>query len=191
MCIASLHLQPTCILYVDESVDKICNFPCSEDNCVTETHHFILCPAWSCYDKSSTTMFPTVSPANKTSPCSTPLCISSVTVNVLIVLVTFVLALIFLKRRRENRNRQARDLIPLFESGFEPFSNENPIIRSAERLPLLSLSNDGAFFSERSASSSNVPDPSSHAASVHQRDSSVSLNVPIPRSGLHFDETTF
>jgi len=153
-CTATDQLLSTCIIYVDESSTKKCTYPCSLDNCVPETHHFIICTVWTCFDKTTTVPASTLTPAHKTDAiCSSSFCIASVTVNVLIILVlSLIVATIFLKKKYALRTQTSNSHTvenALFNSDFDSSAPPTPIIRSAERFPL--LSNPRTLSSLRSA----------------------------------------
>ena len=152
VCIEELHFEAVCVLYVDESDEATCDFPCSKANCTEEIHYSTDCPTWLCFDKTTTTPAPTTSspstppspsPSHGSSCFKDSVCITSVTVNGLIFLVFGIVVSVFLKKRYfptpSSSNTGMEN--PLFDD----FVNYNPIIRtpiiraSSERLPLLPL----------------------------------------------------
>lgn len=184
LCTSEIRFLPTCVMYLDISESEKCLYPCSTTGCIAETHHFINCPTWTCYDKTTTTVSPdpTSKPAEPLPQCSTPLCISSVTLNVLIFLACgTTVAVVLWRRSRINQNLSFEN--STFPDNFDLFVNQDPIIRnSSERLPLLAL---------RSS-----PQQQQKPFAV-ESDRFVSTSVPNPQSNLlnnpHsvYQETTF
>ena len=192
ICIQELHFEAVCILYVDESDSATCNFPCSKDNCSEEIHYSTECPTWICFDKTTTTPAPTTSSPSTPSPSPSPdhgsdclkntLCITSISVNGLILLVAMIFVSVLLKKRyfspRANTDTGLEN--PLFDD----FVNYNPIIRaSSERLPLLPLR---ASESQRSVLNQGL---SQTARLSTASSSSMALNPSAP--DLHYVESNF
>lgn len=104
----SYEYQPTCILHFPLNEGKPCDFPCSEENCRTETYHFITCPQWTCFDK--TTLSPIITTSQTPSECSGPLCLGlAIFLGIMTCFVLSTVAvLLFLKRtNRIHFGRQA------------------------------------------------------------------------------------
>ena len=181
-------------MYVDESDLAPCNFPCSKANCSEEIHYSTDCPTWICFDKTTTTPAPTTSSPSTPSPSPSPdhgsdcfkntLCITSISVNGLILLVAIIFVSVFLKKRyfSPGANTDTGLENPLFDD----FVNYNPIIRaSSERLPLLPLRSTESqrpvpFVTQALSSTSRVSTAST---------SSVALNPSAP--DLEFVESNF
>lgn len=150
ICSVETHFLPTCTIYVSDSDSRICDFPCSKTNCLAETHHWVQCPVWNCVEKTTTTSSPPTSTTTEPDgpshgQCSSPVCISSVTFNVLIFLVAVVSISVYKvwKRKRTSESQQTAMENPLFDS----FQGSNPIIRSrSETLPLLPTSERSVRF---------------------------------------------
>ena len=155
LCEVEYRLLPNCILYTDISEDKHCAYPCSTTNCVTELHHFMLCPTWICTPKSTTTASPPLSTLTpwptSSSNCSGSICVPSLVFNGLFGIIILAGIALFLAYRRRNERLVAfyhSSTNPLFdaEAGFDYFQNQRPIIRnstarssrSSERDPLIS-----------------------------------------------------
>ena len=183
-CTSELIFQTTCILYTDRSLEETCEYPCSTTNCETEIHHSVLCTVWTCLPKTTTSepvpVITTPKPNPGSDHCTSALCISSVSLNVLILLALLIGISVFLIRRFLNRTRPSNSLEnPLFDEGFalfDNFSNEdrNPIIRtSSERRPLL------AAEMERQRSSSRSVEPL-FAAANDSNTCSISMRSPPP-----------
>lgn len=159
------HFLPNCVIYVDDSENGLCNYPCSLDHCTAETHHWTQCPVWNCYDKTTTTTespSPTTAPDSSHSECSTALCIASVSINALLVVVGAVAVSVFLtKHFRRTRTRTGS---PDFNNPlFDYFANENPIIRSrslparSETIPLLESSQRSVRFFNQLPETQTLP----------------------------------
>jgi len=107
-CELSYEFVSTCTLYVPKDESLVCDYPCSEKNCVTETSFFVTCPVWQCspfttlspLDPTIGPLDPTVTPFPVHPDCSSALCIGSVTLSgLLLSIVLAILAVaIFLKR---------------------------------------------------------------------------------------------
>ena len=155
VCQVEYHLLPNCILYTDISEDKHCAYPCSTSNCVTELHHFMLCPTWMCTSKSTTTVSPPLSTLTpwptSSSNCSGSICVPSLVFNGLFGIMILAAIALFVAYRRRNERLMAffhSSTNPMFdaEAGFDYFQNQRPIIRnstarssrSSERDPLIS-----------------------------------------------------
>ena len=169
-----------CTFYVDQSSDDLCNYPCSLDHCIAETHYWVDCPVWTCSDKSSTLspIPPTTAPSNDSSSlCTTWLCIFSVSLNVMIFLVVFSLISLFLIRRRRRTHTSQNSIEnPIFDF----FSNERPIIRShSESFPLLATAERSVRFLNQSETQRSEAFLSP-AARAHPTNSSTSLNADAP-----------
>lgn len=144
-CSLDYRFVQNCVIYISENSDQRCNYPCSTDNCVTELHHFIMCPTWSCTAKTTTTTstpapdMSTLSPLpTHPSNCSNEVCVPSLVFNVLFGIMILAAIGLFLIRRR-------RALAQAYDFGIEnPFftDRQGPIIRHSERLPLLSARRD-------------------------------------------------
>ena len=126
-------------MYTDVSPEQHCQYPCSTSNSVTELHHFLLCPSWSCSMKTTTTSasppLSTLSPwPTSLSNYSTTICVASLVLNALFGIIIFALVGLFLISAYLNSSTN-----PLFDAGFDLFENEHqrPIIRNSERAPLL------------------------------------------------------
>lgn len=111
ICDEEVIFQEVCRIYVDASVPG-CTVPCDVQSCEIEIQENVLCPVWSCIDKTTTsTPWTTVAPANFTSSdhcLSSTTCISSLTLN--IAFVCFVVAgvvVLIRKRCQRRRNRHA------------------------------------------------------------------------------------
>lgn len=192
ICQEEFRILPTCIIYVDKSEEEKCEYPCSEKNCQKEIHHLIECPVWICSDKTTTTpaSTTTLGPDPYHPQCSSPLCISSVSINGILILVAIIGLVLFLNkkygRRTPNppRNQHCVEN-PTFDPNFDSFfpSTSSRIIRStAERLPLLG--------SERTRTSASLdPSVSHHSTSATASRSTASPIASAPN--LFFDETTF
>ena len=194
-CKFDFKFLPTCTIYVDESPTETCNYPCSLDHCLPEIHHFIQCPTWSCFDKTTTVApipMSTLKPATSHSDCSSAFCITSVTVNVILIVVAVLIG-IFLKKRS---TRQATHSLenPMFDDSFDHFSND-PIIRRSgsrfsEHVPLLRVGDNRPPSLERSATLPNPPGGSVLGASVASSTSTVPLTPTEPGLSLHFSQYT-
>lgn len=186
ICSMEYHFEPTCTVYVDQSATKLCNYPCSMEFCTSEIHHFIDCPVWNCVDKSSTPVpFSTLKPASEHHACTTPLCISSVTLNVLFVLALLTITSLFLKKRcfRNTGNHS-------FENPHFTDPESGPIFRprqtlSTEYHPLLAVAGSTGSL-ERQPATLPVSTPTVHSSS--EPNITVSLT---PGSELDFHEGTF
>lgn len=139
-CTLEYRFASNCVIYVDEK-EEPCDYPCSLTNCVSEIHHYIICPIWSCSTKTTTTPAPSDMSTLKPLPthgstCSNDVCVPSLVFNALFgIMILSAIALFFVRRRRALTQRQADyDGIenPLFAD-----RNRRPIIRRSERLPLL------------------------------------------------------
>ena len=53
-CFLETQLVQNCIYYLHTN-NSNCDIPCKLEGCKTELHHFIMCPIWTCEDKSTTT----------------------------------------------------------------------------------------------------------------------------------------
>ena len=202
ICTLELRFLTTCTLYVDESSEATCSYPCSLENCVPEIHHNVQCPIWSCFDKTTTVQPPdstTSAPSGSNSGCST-LCIGSITFNGIMILILGAIATVFLKKRFCQRTPENSFENALFND-FDSFSNE-PIIRRSgsrfsEHVPLLRVvphaesslerpgSNLGRNRHARSAASSTTSIPLTPTASAPILPNSESAPT------LHFAENTF
>ena len=146
-CDVEFRLQATCRIFVDAAADLICNYPCSTENCIVENHYWINCPNWICEDKVTTTQAPSPSstvPPPQPGPSAGYW--ASVGFNGLCLMAFGVILLVFLNRKFKIRTSNDDDTSsglsnPLFDDGHDYFVNQNPIIRHAERLPLLPLRN--------------------------------------------------
>ena len=149
-CDVEYRLLPTCILHVDISEEKHCQYPCSTTNCATELHNFMLCPTWICTSKTTTTSsptLPTLSPwPTSSTNCSASSCIPSLVFNGLFGLLFLSIAAFVYFTWKRNRRLSAffhSSTNPLFEAeaGFDYFQNQRrPIIRAqpvSERHPLI------------------------------------------------------
>ena len=148
ICELDERFVESCTIYVDESEGAACLYPCSLDHCTPEVHHWVTCPIWSCSDKTTTTLSPstTTPPHSNGHDCSSALCISSVSINVLLLVVGMAVLSFFLVRRYRN-NQTSRQAHTLENPLFDFFSNERPIIRArSETLPLLSNPERGIRF---------------------------------------------
>ena len=202
-CSLEIRFLPSCTLYGDESSEETCNYPCSLDHCVPEIHHFIQCPIWSCFDKTTTVQPPdstTSTPPSSHSECST-LCISSISFNAIMILIVAIMT-VFLKKHFCHRTQETSFENALFNQTFDAFSNE-PIIRRSgsrfsEHIPLLRVdvgdgrnslerpgSNLGRDRDARSGRSSSTSIPLTPPASAPPM--SYSESAPT----LHFAENTF
>lgn len=135
-CDVEYRLLPNCVIYVDNDEQNACQYPCSFLNCKTELHAFTVCPIWSCSEKSTTTPsppLPTLVPFPTSS--SNGSLTTSIVFNVLFGMIILALVGLYLLRRRQNQRLTAyiSATNPLFESGFDLFSNQRPIIRNSER----------------------------------------------------------
>ena len=170
ICTMELQFETTCTMYFDASPTETCDFPCSLDHCTTEIHFSVLCPVWSCFDKTTTTVpFTTTSePPNTEKLCSSTFCKVSIGVNVLLFLVAILLS-VFLKKHCRSRSQVLADTHSLENPLFR---DDTPIIRSRsvpgnERLPFLTLDHrpqSGTFFAERQRSISQHQDLSGRAS---------------------------
>ena len=154
-CDVEYHLKPTCVIYVDVSPDKPCQYPCSTTNCATELHNFMLCPTWSCTSKTTTTPNPpgppltTLSPLPTASSCSASVCVPSLVFNGIFGIMILAAVALFMLYRRRNQQRLSAffhsSTNPLFdaEAGVDFFQNQRPIIRqpstsrASEREPIM------------------------------------------------------
>ena len=178
-------------MYVDMSASEICQYPCSTEFCLTETHHYIDCPTWTCYGKSTPTPEPLITTSSPPPGHSNVALISSVTVNVLIILGGLLAYSVFRWRKRNRTQNMLTDSIenPLFDHGFENFlnQNQNPIIRSSsERLPLLALRSNPAESQSTLPENQVGSQPSGRTAFP-----TVGLNLNRQAAQLVFNETTF
>ena len=192
ICVQEIHFEAVCVVYVDESDSVTCDFPCSKAHCSEEIHYSTDCPTWLCFDKTTTTPSPSPSPPT---PSPTPahgnecfknsVCITSITVNGLILLVALILVSVFLKKRFFSTTVPSTN-IGMVNPLFDDFVNYNPIIRaSSERLPLLPLRSTE---SQRSTPFLNqAPTQTSRLSSTSA--SSVALNPSAP--DLPFVESNF
>ena len=129
-----------CVLYVDISEEKTCQYPCSFLNCQSEVHRLVLCPVWTCSSKT-TTQAPDISTLSPLPPLptvgwSSSVCIPSLVFNGIFgVIFLALLMLIFFRRRRyqalANLTNFYGEVNPLF------VESQGPIIRNVERIPLL------------------------------------------------------
>lgn len=126
LCDVTYMMESTCIVYIpSENTSLPCNVPCDIEHCVQKVYHFTECPLWSCIPKTTTSSpnTTTLSPSSTTvapspSACQGALCISSVSFNVLILILLIGFGSFFL--RKKIRQRQLRASY----SGFSnPLSN--------------------------------------------------------------------
>ena len=189
-CYYEVHVKDTCTIYVDASPTELCDFPCSLDYCVPEIYHYVNCPSWNCVDKTTTLPpdpSPSPSPPPSDSQCTTAVCISSVALNVVIFVVLGSAAVVLRKKYRSRPNNSIEN--PLFDDGFDLFSNENPIIRGSEQIPLLRVGSSRSTSLERlrlTNQDSTVSTGSSATQSV-----SVPLTPVASAPILQFHENTF
>lgn len=173
-CSMDYRFVSNCVTYIDSAEGLTCDYPCSFKNCVSELHHFVMCPVWSCTEKTTTTTpsptdFPTLSPMpTHPSLCSSEVCLPSVIFNALFAITFIGLAFfVWIRRKRSNSLAIAN---PLFDDAEFGFGSERPIIRNAaERLPLLTPRPQRSFnVASRSFTRgvSNPAQPSSESASL-------------------------
>ena len=196
ICVEEVHFEAVCVVYVDESDEVTCNFPCSKANCTEEIHYSTDCPTWICFDKTTTTpatttssppIPPTPYPDHGSGCFTNSVCITSITVNGLIFLVAVIVVSVFLKKRYFSTTSTASSTSTSMTNPlFDDFVNYNPIIRaSSERLPLLPLRSTESqrpvpFVTQALSSTSRVSTAST---------SSVALNPSAP--DLEFVESNF
>ena len=195
ICVEEVHFEAVCVVYVDESDEVTCNFPCSKANCTEEIHYSTDCPTWICFDKTTTTpatttssppIPPTPYPDHGSGCFTNALCVTSVTVNGLIFLVFGITVSVFLKKRFFSVRSNTSAGTGMANPFFDDFVNDNPIIRaSSERLPLLPLRSTESqrpvpFVTQALSSTSRVSTAST---------SSVALNPSAP--DLEFVESNF
>lgn len=157
-CEVEFRLLPICQIFIDAATDRFCDYPCSLENCMIENHYWINCPVWTCEAKSTTTEsppFPTTLPPPQPAlgGCSGPSCYTSLAFNGFFMMLFAVILFVFLNRklwrqiynsyRNPNDSNTSNSGLsnPLFDDGHDYFLNQGPIIRNAERLPLLPLHN--------------------------------------------------
>ena len=213
VCSLETRFLATCTLYVDEAPDLPCNYPCSLDHCTTEIHHYIQCPVWICVDKTTTSRPEPIStlpphPHGSATECSSALCITSVTANVIMVLV-FAALVVFLKKRFSRPTQENSFENALYQDPtFDLFANE-PIVRRStsqashvsENLPLLRVESEGTRTFERQRG--HTQGSTRASGSVSSSTSTIPLTPatsgPILAFGentasaptLHFAENTF
>lgn len=139
-CEVEYRLLPNCVIYVDNDQDTTCQYPCSFLNCKTEMHPYTVCPIWTCSEKTTTTPSPPLSTLVPFPSSSSSGLITSIILNVLFGIALLALVGLYLLHRRRNQRLTAfmhSATNPSFESGFELFTNERPIIRNQEREPLI------------------------------------------------------
>lgn len=187
-----LRLQTTCTIYVNENEEKICAYPCSLNFCTPEIHHYIWCPVWSCFPKTTTAIpTSTIQPSPNDPECSSAFCISSLTLNILFVLGTIAIGSFFLKKRFRRTQAQPGSFgfeNPQFNNRFD----ERPIFRPRSRFPLVSESMPLLHVPSRTLESREpdylgpVPNPILHSSH------SSTVSIPLsPINELHFDEHNF
>ena len=194
ICQLEFRFLQTCTLYVDQSDTETCAYPCSLEHCLPEIHHFIQCPIWTCSEKSTTTASP--SPTSTASPhepsqCSSPLCISGISFNVVLILV-LALALYFLKKYFFRQRQQNTFENSLYNETFDAFSNEpilrRPASRFSEHVPLLNVVAHGRrSSSERVLTSS--PGATGNAGSLGSSTTSIPLTPTASAPILSFSPT--
>lgn len=138
VCSLDYRYVANCVIYVDKTPLVPCDFPCSFQNCESELHHYMACPIWSCATKTtpSPSDMSTLSPLpTHPSLCSSEVCVPSIVFNVLFGLMILAAAAVVFFRRRRALARADDDGIEnlLFDD-----NRRDPIIRRAERMPLLS-----------------------------------------------------
>ena len=161
-------------------------------NCSEEIHYGTDCPTWLCFDKTTTAApttsspSPTPTPSHDGSCLKSSLCITSITVNGLILLVGLICGSYFLKKRYFTATATASSGTSITNPIFDDFVNYNPIIRaSSERLPLLPLRSTE---SQRSTPSLNQALSQTSRPSTAST-SSIALNPSAP--DLAYVETNF
>ena len=137
-CEVEYRLLPQCVLYVNNDQGS-CQYPCSFLNCKTESHQYIVCPIWSCSEKTTTSPTPPLPTLVPFPTSSSSGLTTSIVFNVLFGIIILALVGLYLLRRRQNQRLTAyiSATNPLFESGYDLFNNQGPIIRNAERAPLI------------------------------------------------------
>ena len=192
ICVEEIHYESVCVTYVDESDLVVCDFPCSKANCSEEIHYGTDCPTWLCFDKTTTAApttsspSPTPTPSHDGSCLKSSLCITSITVNGLILLVGLICGSYFLKKRYFTATATASSGTSITNPIFDDFVNYNPIIRaSSERLPLLPLRSTE---SQRSTPSLNQALSQTSRPSTAST-SSIALNPSAP--DLTYVESNF
>lgn len=166
-CNMDYQFSQTCILYVDLNEEQVCQYPCSFVNCKSEIHHLVLCPIWSC--DSKTTPTPDISTLSPLPPLPTasycsPTCVTSLIFNGIFGLIFLALGMLIFFRYRRSR------ALSNFYSQVNPLfvESQGPIIRNAERIPLLSResSNSGPALNQSNdlPLNPNLNQPSSEAS---------------------------
>lgn len=105
-CVENFRFKEICKLYINTGLPG-CQVPCDVRTCRTYIKENILCPIWSCYDKTTVKPWTTIAPANSTSPvCHTdPTCISSLSINGLLAILLLSALAVFLKKKRSGPRR--------------------------------------------------------------------------------------
>ena len=191
-CTMDYRFVSNCVEYVDK--DGICDYPCSFDHCASELHHLIMCPVWSCAQKTTTTSAPsdisTLSPLpTKPSLCSSEICVPSVVFNVLFAVTFLGLAsFIWIRRKRSQSNGIEN---PFFDDA-EYGRSTRPIIRNSERLPLLTNSPRPQAVRRASNPAPDGATPSGSASLPNFYQQVAEAFLPHPsRSPSSWQETTF
>lgn len=174
ICTMDYRFTQNCVLYVDISEEKTCQYPCSFLNCQSEVHRLVLCPVWACTSKT-TTPAPDISTLSPLPPLptvgwSSSVCIPSLVFNGIFgTIFLALLMLLFLRRRRyqalANLTNFYGEVNPLF------VESQGPIIRNVERIPLLA---------RRASNQSNQPqgpllNPSLNLNQSQARETAVNL----------------
>ena len=156
------RFSQNCVLYIDVSEEKTCQYPCSFLNCQSEVHRLVLCPVWTCTSKTTTQApYPDIStlsplPPMPTAGWSSSVCIPSFVFNGIFgIMFLALIMLLFFRRRRyqalANLTNFYGEVNPLF------VESQGPIIRNVERIPLLSRRASNQSTSASQASQPNEP----------------------------------
>lgn len=126
VCEETFRFKEVCKTYISTGLPG-CQVPCDVRTCQVTIHENVLCPIWSCYDKTTTTApWTTLAPSNSSASfCQTnPTCISSLSFNGIFGIVLLsILAMLFKKRYR---SRPRRAFIDDVESGVQTPSQGGP-----------------------------------------------------------------